>query len=384
MANEVFNKYYSRLAKEGWLKALICGIAVGCAVAALSAALMWFFAFRQGLWIAVALFAVATAVATIVFYRTKFRPTARSIARRVDKLGLEERLITMLELEKDTSYMAMKQRENTMEALKSVDSRNIKFALALSAPIVVALIVAGVFGLGMTTVSALYYAEAIPSGMDMLKEPDPAPEVYQISYSIGTKNGGSLYWYADLTGDDYATVIAETNLSLSTEVDENSDAPAVFAVPTDGYSFLCWSDGVQNPYRQDMDVNKDLTITALFELVDDYDFDDSTGQPSDNGNGNNSGSGDSDLDVPPSGDSSGGGTTDNSSGDTDGKSSQRDSANMQVDNGSTYIGDVLDNSQEQAMNNLSQNTEMSDDRKSMISDYYDSLNYGDESDSDGE
>ena len=133
MAGELFKKYYSRLAKEGFLKALVCGLIIGFSLLLISAAVFWL-ADIERFWLCIVLWAVATATATPIFYFKAFRPTIKAIAKRVDELGLEERILTMTELEKDDSYIAMRQREDAKAALKTIDAKRLKFAISIPLP----------------------------------------------------------------------------------------------------------------------------------------------------------------------------------------------------------------------------------------------------------
>lgn len=373
MAHEVFKKYYSRLAKEGWLKALLCGFVTGLAVAAVAALVFWFVAFKEGLWVVLAILVAATAGATMVFYYARFRPTAKSIARRVDKLGLEERLVTMLELENDDSYMALKQREDTIAAVNSFSASGIRIAFA-SVSLVVALVVAGVFGLGTTTVSALYYADVIPSGAELLQGDPEAPLTFELSYTVASSEAGTIYYY---TGSWIGLEKVDTTENKII-VEEGSDGPAVIVQPADGYSFAGWSDGVVSPYRQDLNVSGDISVVANFEEVEDVDFnDDESSSTSQTGNGE----GDSDPDGPPGENSQNSDSQLPSDNDNQsaGSTGNRDEANMQVDDGQTYIGDVYDYAYEEAMGNVTSSTDLPDYVKQIVSDYYRTLDsYGDE------
>lgn len=88
-----------------------------------------------------------------IFYYKKFRPTTKDVARRIDRLGLEERIITMTELEKDESYIAMRQREDAKRKLGAVDAKQIRFRFSTAAAVVAA--ICAVLGVSMTTVTDL-------------------------------------------------------------------------------------------------------------------------------------------------------------------------------------------------------------------------------------
>lgn len=59
----------------------------------------------------------------------------------------------MTELENDPSFIALKQREDALSSLGKVNTSLLKFAI--SVPLIASVAVVGLFGAGMTTVSAL-------------------------------------------------------------------------------------------------------------------------------------------------------------------------------------------------------------------------------------
>lgn len=255
MATEIFKEYYSRLAKEGFLKALLWGLLVGFSVLLFTALVCWIAAFN-GLWIMLSLFVVSAVTTTLLLYYKKFRPTTKSIAQRIDKLGLEERLITMTELENDPSFIALKQREDALSSLGKVNTSLLKFAI--SVPLIASVVVVGLFGAGMTTVSALSAAGVIKSGKDVINEITKDPVFYEIVYEVE----------------------GEGEVLDATEqiVEEGFDAEPVYAEAADGWYFVEWSDGVKDPYRQDVSVSEDMSVTAIFEEQEEGDDDGESGE----------------------------------------------------------------------------------------------------------
>ena len=112
-SKNMFRKYRKRLVAEGVAKSLIFGLLVGFAANIVIATVSCFVKV-EGLWlISIGLLLVGTLISAPIFYFAKFRPTTKQIAARVDRrLGLEERTITMLVLENDDTYIAMRQRED--------------------------------------------------------------------------------------------------------------------------------------------------------------------------------------------------------------------------------------------------------------------------------
>lgn len=248
---KLFQKYYGKLNREGIVKATLCGSVSGLAALFISGMLCWFFGYN-GFWVLILAFVAAALPVVLLTYYKKFRPTTRSIAKRVDELGLEERLITMTELEGDPSYIAMRQREDAMKSLSTVSEDLLK--IAVSVPLLVSVIVAGVCGLGGTTVYALYSTGVMKSGVEMIQDANAVPpQIYTVEYVV----------------EGEGEILGMTEQ----EVYEGEDALAVMAVPKTGYIFIGWSDGYDGAYRVDYQVGKNISVTAMFEEAVDVDPD---------------------------------------------------------------------------------------------------------------
>lgn len=250
-AKQLFQKYHKRMVKVSIVKATLIGLLAALAALFITAAVCWFVGFK-GIWLSVVLFVVVLAATAVTVYLVKYRPTTRSIARRVDELGLEERLITMTELEGDDSYIATRQRQDAMEALGKVSADFIK--IAVSAALVIGVAVAAVCAQATTTVYALYNAGVIKSGVELVN-PEHVEESksFKVEYVAG-KNGS-------LVGETKQTVY------------EGEDALAVMAVADKGYIFVGWSDGVTDAYRVDYAVSGKIKVTANFVQATDADPD---------------------------------------------------------------------------------------------------------------
>lgn len=361
-SENLFKKYHRRVLKEGILKAVFCGVITGCAALLVSAFFSWFFGFRAGLWLSLGLFAVGVAVAAPAFYYLKFRPTTQQIARRVDELGLEERLVTMIEYENDDSYMAKCQREDAQRALGSVDHMMIK--IVISTALILILSFAVFAGLSMTTVSSLYYAGVIPSGIELVKGEEIVP-TYTLQYESG--EGGEVYFYSD---DVSGIKLVDGPISIQ----EGEDAPAVYAYAGLDWVFVQWSDGIQSPYRRDLNVQADMKVTAVFRALDEeVPPDDSEMDP--NGDGDGEG-GESNEDAPPSdgeGDPSQNADHQPPQNPENNASGQHSDTNKQVHDGETFVGDVYDDTYDRTMDRLGSDDNIGDDLKSGISDYLDGI-----------
>ena len=411
MTSEVFKKYYKKIGRESILKALLCGLTIGFSLMFVCIAASWLAGFKAGIYIGLGLFVAATAIATPLFYTFRFRPTTKKIAQRIDMLGLEERILTMAELENDDSFIAMKQREDAMKAMKSVSSEMLK--IAVSVPLIAAVAISATLGTGMTVAAAV-----APDGgkhfVDGLKE----KHTYEITYTVEGKG-----WVIDFTKKENAALIAavdakneQTKIDLANgkyfettgiaripdtfqsrirsaytapgrvnativldganfedttytfEVTEGDEfGVKLMALPQKGYVFVGWSDGVTSPYREDMEVTATKTVTATFEKVADPggsgkgDGQDPGEEPgdADSGNSNSSGDGSNGTGIPDTGISGGEGA--------------KASPANQIINGETYYGDVFNEAYSEMLERMKNNNSLSEAEKKAISDYLDSI-----------
>lgn len=412
MTSEVFKKYYKKIGRESILKALLCGLTIGFSLMFVCIAASWLAGFKAGIYIGLGLFVAATAIATPLFYTFRFRPTTKKIAQRIDTLGLEERILTMAELENDDSFIAMKQREDAMNAMKSVSSEMLK--IAVSVPLIAAVAISATLGTGMTVAAAV-----APDGgkhfVDGLKE----KHTYEITYTVEGKG-----WVIDFTKKENAALLAamkeraqqrEIDKANGKEVTEDETLPGTFqsrlgivytasdetaqatmvldganyedtaytfevtegeefgvklmALPQKGYVFVGWSDGVTSPYREDMEATATKTVTATFEEVTDpgggskNDGQEPGEEPgdADSGNGSSSSAGDG---------SDGAGMPD--TGNSGGEGAKASPAN-QIINGETYYGDVFEDAYREMLERMKNNNSLSEAEKKAISDYLDSI-----------
>ena len=334
MSGKLFKKYYQRIAREGFIKALLCGLSVGFGVLLLSSAIMWFVN-EKLFWLAIILFAVTSALSVWLFYIKVFKPTTKKIAMRVDALGLEERVLTMTELEGDQSFIAMRQREDTLAALKTVNASML--SVIVSVPLIIVTCLMGVFGVGMTTVAALSASGVIKSGKDIIDDVTAPPIVtYEVTYEV--KGDGGI-----IEGEIFQVVEA------------GQTAMPVMAVADDGWAFLEWSDGNGDPYHILENVTEDVTIYAVFEEIVDGD------------DGEGVGGGDEASDLPK--DDGGGGQ---GTGAGPGVGGEYVPSNQVID-GETYYGKEYAIAFEDMIERLSQNAELPKELRDLISSYFETI-----------
>lgn len=341
----LFKEYYARLAKEGWLKSLLAALLVGFSVLIVSA-IVFLIASIKPFWLCIIIWAVAVAGFTPLFYFKKYRPDKKAIAKRIDELGLEERILTMNQLDGDTSYIAQKQREDAMKALSAVNPKLIK--IAVSVPLVIATSICAVAGIGATTYTALAESGKVKN-LEEIRESLEEDVYYEVCYEAG--EGGIII------GEPFQLV------------KEGEDATPVSVAAEDGWVFVGWSDDVTDAYREDLEVYDHIMVTAEFmEAEGDAKLESGDSSEEEEGDQSEEASGGG---VGDQGDESsasgGGGGSDGQGGGAGGKYEEN---NMVVD-GETYFGDnVYDEAYESEMSDAMTDGEISDDLRDIIEDYF--------------
>ena len=413
MASGVFNKYYRKIKKESVIKSLFCGLIIGFSLAFVCILASWLVGAKAGLYAGIALFFVAAAVASPLFYRFRFRPTAKEIAKRIDALGLEERVLTMTELQHDDSFIAMKQREDALRAVSEVNSDLLK--LAISVPMIIAVALSATLGAGMTVVAAVS-----PDGGKQLIESFKEKRTFEVSYAVQGKG-----WVADFSKNENAALIQsvkqrekEREEAASGGAESSADVPfpaeyasklsaavalegenagaaqativldgvndeavgfsftvtegeekgvTLLALPQNGWVFIGWSDGVTSPYRCDFPIAGDLSVTAIFDEISSDDQDeDATESGGESGEGEDADAG------AETGPEEGKQNNPNSGGNGDNGGAKESLANQIID-GNTYYGDVFDNYVEESLERLKNNENLTDAQKKAITDYLESI-----------
>ena len=342
-AKKYFAKYYAKLNFEAILKSVLFGLVPGFAASFVIAAVAFFTDF-EGLLPVVIAMPVVTAAATLVIYFKKFKPTAMSNARRVDRVGLEERLITMIEYEGDDSFIAQIQRADAKAKLAEVEASQI--GLQVPQKLIIAVIIAAVLGCAMTTVSTLGDFGLLPEGDDLIESLIPAEREVHIAVSYIIEEGGYV------VGDDEQLVLYGGN------------AEPITVVADDGYAFVSWDDGSKKPSRSDTKITETLILTAIFEPIGDGDGD---------GDGEGDGSpGDSDNPGDQPGDGQQGeGPTDNQEGNPNDAlmgGGKYDDCN-QIINGETYYREVKDSFKEELEKILENDGSLTDEEREIIESY---------------
>ncbi|MBE6585029.1 MAG: hypothetical protein E7645_00720 [Ruminococcaceae bacterium] len=246
---QIFGKHYRRLKTEGVIKSAISGAGVCFAINAVFAFIYWMFRIGS-IWLGVTVGLLTGALLGALLYLCKYRLTEKTVARRVDSYGLEERLITMIEFSGERSHMAELQRADAIARLEDVPAKGIKYKI--SAVLVIAVSVVFAVSFSLSTLGILAQAGKVSYGMDMLAQGTDG--TFEVIYTVG--EGG---W-----------IRGETQQSVSF-----GDATvAVRAFADDGWIFVGWDDGETSPERSETGVSSDMQIKAVFEKIENNDSDD--------------------------------------------------------------------------------------------------------------
>lgn len=372
-SKNLLKKYRKRLALYGALKSVFIGFVAAFTVMGGAALITWLIKapLSAVIGFSVGSGAVTALICIPVFYFLRFRPTTEGTARQVDALGMDERLITMCEFEKDESTLASIQRDDAREKLSGVPAKRLK--LRVPAQLALLLACSFVFAASFMTVSVLAAADVIKDGGEVMggggqqeEENKPAEELFTVYYLVYTDGSGEIP--GEISGKAVQTVR------------KGGFTKEVTAVPAQGYSFYAWVDADKNPFgnqenpRVDVNVREDMKIYALFyKKEENIGGDDPTqnGPESDKphkddgdrneepGSGDEQGSGES------SGDGGGDGGSESSGGSAPGRE------NNTVVDGKQDYRDYFD--RERFEQELEEDKSIPDDLKDILGDYYDIL-----------
>ena len=93
---EILKDYSAKVKREAVIKSVILALTVGLACS-LIVSVVSYFTYFNTLWIALGVGVAVTAGLSVLFCKTVFRVSEKDTAACVDALGLDERVITMLD-----------------------------------------------------------------------------------------------------------------------------------------------------------------------------------------------------------------------------------------------------------------------------------------------
>ncbi len=341
-----FNELYKSYLKSAIKKSLMYASIISCTVLCIISFTFWMFDVKK-FWIALIVFGVLEMVAFLIAF-LKLRPTDRKLSKKLDELGLQERVITMHQYQNDDSLIAQIQRKNAIEHIKVVNKKLVK--LVTPVVVIVLLCITCLLGTTTTALAALSSNDIIKSGNETINS-ETEPTEFEISY--------------DVIGEGFIEG------ELFQIVEKGKDSLPVLAIAEEGWMFEGWSiqlpDGTEldfvesEPYRVENCVNSSLVVYAMFVEVEygeapEDDESNQEGEPKDN---NKPSKPQDSTKIPPKG-----------NGDGDGKGGQYDPNNYVYDGKTYYGGETFDVAYDDAMNELQNDSGISDSEKDTVSDYF--------------
>lgn len=386
---DILEKYRKHMVAEGIIKSVMCGLIVGLGVNIIVAFISWLFGFTGGLWLALGLGIGLAAFCATIFYFKIFKPTPEGVARRLDSLGLDERVITSVELENAHSTLSRMQRADASFALDCAHASLGKKMFSFSFPvaIVVAVGVLGAGAVALDTVSGLSAEGLLPSGTDIIN--GEREKFVAVSFVTGIYDE-SKDKYVEYDGGGIIDGDPE-QLVLPGEY-----CDTVVAVADDGWAFECWVwlDGGEEYKNTDPSLTISLTenafpdeniqfIAAFYKVEEDDDAeqgdggegeggdegDDANDQPQDGDDSNDGDGDDSDDNNDNQGDQNPGGTKPDPNQDGNGASGKYDDNNQIID-GNTHYRDVYQQYYDQAMQILAEGGEIPPELRLIIETYF--------------
>lgn len=395
----VLIEFKKKAKKQNIVKAGLCSVAISLLFTIPFLIAFWIMDYKYKFIICAGIFIVGISVLFPVLYFKKFKYTEIQLAKRIDDLGLEERVLTMIELKDNDSFIAKKQKEDTLNVLKTVEVNDLKgkyrkqsflsifsttlaslvIALSLMFPNIKEIIIAhgepkytikvSAECLGFVIDYSKYENQSLINAVSKKQEQDQIDkinnkeivELKQFPTAFSNRISVNYRCFGDI---DATMVLDGANFEDISYKIKSDETHILMALPYKGYVFIGWSDGFVSPFREIDNYSTDLI--ALFDEVSSVgeNMPDKQEEP-----GDKDGSADSESDgIGPEG--NGTGKTNNA--DSWGDGAKGSPAN-QVINGETYYGDIFNQSYQEAVERIKNDTNLTDAQKKAITDYFESI-----------
>lgn len=395
----VLIEFKKKAKKQNIIKAGLCSVAISLLFNIPFLIAFWIMDYKYKFIICTGIFIIGISVLFPVLYFKKFKYTEIQLAKRIDDLGLEERVLTMIELKDNNSFIAKKQKEDTLNVLKTVEANDLKgkyrkqsflsifstalaslvITLSLMFPNIRETIIAhgepkytievSAEGLGFVIDYSKYENQSLINAVSKKQEQDQIDkinnkeivELKQFPTAFSNRISVNYRCFEDI---DATMVLDGANFADVSYRIESDETHILMALPYKGYVFIGWSDGCVSPFREIDNYSTDLI--ALFDEVSSVgeDLPDKQEEPGDK---DGSDGGESDGIGP-----EGNGTGETNNDDNWGDGAKGSPAN-QVINGETYYGDIFNQSYQEAVERIKNDTNLTDAQKKAITDYFESI-----------
>lgn len=150
-------KYQRKITLESIVLSIIIGLIIGFGFT-LCFSVIFYLLKLSGITTLLIIGGASTVLSSLLLYYYKFKPNLNIVAKRVDEIGLEERVITMLEMEEKDSFMANLQREDAKGKLDEYKITSLPFR-SFKKPIITLFVIAIVSITSMVVLSKQVYAK---------------------------------------------------------------------------------------------------------------------------------------------------------------------------------------------------------------------------------
>lgn len=395
----VLIEFKKKAKKQNIIKAGLCSVAISLLFNIPFLIAFWIMDYKYKFIICAGIFIVGISVLFPVLYFKKFKYTEIQLAKKIDDLGLEERVLTMIELKDDNSFIAKKQKEDTLNVLKTVEANNLKgkykkqsflsifstalaslvIALSLMFPNIKETIIAhgepkytievSAEGFGFVIDYSKYENQSLINAVSKKQEQDQIDrinnkeivELKQFPTAFSNRISVNYRCFEDI---DATMVLDGANFEDISYRIKSDEIHILMALPYKGYVFIGWSDGCVSPFREIDNYSTDLI--ALFDEVSSVgeNLPDKQKEPGDK-DGSDGGESDG---IGPEGNGTGKTNNDDNWGD-----GAKGSPANQVINGETYYGDIFNQSYQEAVERIKNDTNLTDAQKKAITDYFESI-----------
>lgn len=395
----VLIEFKKKAKKQNIIKAGLCSVAISLLFNIPFLIAFWIMNYKYKFIICTGIFIIGISVLFPVLYFKKFKYTEIQLAKRIDDLGLEERVLTMIELKDNNSFIAKKQKEDTLNVLKTVEANDLKgkyrkqsflsifstalaslvITLSLMFPNIRETIIAhgepkytievSAEGLGFVIDYSKYENQSLINAVSKKQEQDQIDkinnkeivELKQFPTAFSNRISVNYRCFEDI---DATMVLDGANFADVSYRIESDETHILMALPYKGYVFIGWSDGCVSPFREIDNYSTDLI--ALFDEVSSVgeDLPDKQEEPGDK-DGSDGGESDG---IGPEGNGTGKTNNDDNWGD-----GAKGSPANQVINGETYYGDIFNQSYQEAVERIKNDTNLTDAQKKAITDYFESI-----------
>lgn len=377
---QVYKAHYMRVVREKLLSAFIISLLVGLVAAAVVAIVTTFTEF-YGLWTALGVLVGVTAILTPILYFVKFRPDEKTVARNIDRLGFDERLVTMLEFKDDASEIAAIQRADAENVITGAAEANGGKAVVGNVSVKAKLEAVGLNTKTIiiaSVIAVIAIASFIVSGLPKakVKEFFAPPPMFTVTVNAGDRgylingDGTDKKYVFDVTqGDGTPTVVVVAESGRFTDEEGNTVERT--------YYFTGWDDGwvdeLSPASRYDGNVQSGYVVNAMYGEIEKV-VEDPSDTAGGSNNSNNPSSGNDSAPPPPDDGESppneGDAPQSGPGSPSDGSSGSDTTPNREVIDNDTDYREVYQTYYDAAMEMLANGQEIPDSLRKFIATYF--------------